>query len=294
MNYIEEVNAFYDWLETNSVSDSAIVLWHALMHINSKTGWRPEFTVAISTLSTKTGLKKDAIGTARNRLQQAGRIRFTSRSGQQSAIYSIIPFASVYQTLTPTQNHSGGLTDTNTVTNRAQTPPQSAHKQPPLDISLDLKDLKDREIDKDRLRRSVIDFRIQNVGAFGLDIIDSYLGVVETDVIEMAIKRAEGKSLQYFQTVINNWIKEGKTKAALINPIPAAGEFKESARDKPHGNRGYSKKPILPVVKDDGPTEELSPEQLAEMRERARRLAMGLQEGNKTREVEIRDDDLPF
>lgn len=92
MNYLREINSFYDWLETNSISDSAINLWHALMHINNKAGWITEFTVAISTLETKTGLKKGAIVRARLRLQQAGRVDFKSRTGQQSAIYTIIPF----------------------------------------------------------------------------------------------------------------------------------------------------------------------------------------------------------
>jgi hypothetical protein len=111
LNYIREINAFYDWLETNSISNSAIVLWHALMHINNKAGWITEFTVAISTLETKTGLKKDAVLRARNRLQQVGRIAFKSRQGQQSAIYSIIPFL----------DSSSGcvvLNDTNCDTNR--------------------------------------------------------------------------------------------------------------------------------------------------------------------------------
>lgn len=94
MNYVKEMNAFYDWIETNSVSTSAIALWHALMHINNKAGWIPEFAVSTSVLEVKSGLKKSAINTARLRLQQLGRIDFRSRSGQQSAVYKIIPFYS--------------------------------------------------------------------------------------------------------------------------------------------------------------------------------------------------------
>jgi DnaD/phage-associated family protein len=129
LNYIQEINAFYDWLETNPIPDSAIVLWHALMHINNKAGWVPEFAVAISTLSVKTGLKKDAVNRARHRLQQAGRIEFRSRSGQQSAVYRIIPFASEKTTQSASQtasqtyeiDHCVGLSDTNRITNREQT-----------------------------------------------------------------------------------------------------------------------------------------------------------------------------
>ncbi len=127
MNYIREINAFYDWLETNTLTDSAINLWQALMHVANKAGWPGEFAVALSTLQLKTGLKKDAIITARHKLQQTGRITFKSRSGQQSAVYSIVPFGAG-------SNNCVGLTDTNpdtnpdtnTVTKSTQTPTQTA------------------------------------------------------------------------------------------------------------------------------------------------------------------------
>ena len=113
MNYIKEINSFYDWLETNTLSDSAIVLWHALMHVNNKAKWITEFAVAISTLETKTGLKKDSIIRARNRLQQAGRIEFKSRTGQQSALYIMNGFDCV--------SNNDTNCDTNCNANRALT-----------------------------------------------------------------------------------------------------------------------------------------------------------------------------
>lgn len=89
MNYINEIKAFYDQLETNSLPSPAIVLWHALMLINNKTGWQPEFAVAVSVLEVKTGLNAKAIERARNTLQQAGLITWRKRKGNQSAVYSI-------------------------------------------------------------------------------------------------------------------------------------------------------------------------------------------------------------
>lgn len=90
MNYIKELNAFYDWLEINSLSTSGIVLWHALMHINNKAGWAKEFTVATSVLCIKTGLAERTISKARNELKQKGRIDWKSRKGNQSAIYTMM------------------------------------------------------------------------------------------------------------------------------------------------------------------------------------------------------------
>jgi len=91
MNYIRQLNAFYDWLETNPLNHQCIVLWHALMHTNSKAGWQKEFTVAVITLELKTGLNRRAIERARNKLEQLGLIRWRKRSGSQSAVYEMIP-----------------------------------------------------------------------------------------------------------------------------------------------------------------------------------------------------------
>lgn len=93
MNYITQINGFYIWLETNELSASAINLWHALMHIANKTGWQDNFTVAMSVLEIKTGLQKQAIQRARVQLRDKGRISFKSRSGNQSAVYQLIPIS---------------------------------------------------------------------------------------------------------------------------------------------------------------------------------------------------------
>ena len=73
-NYITEINMFYDWLETNQIPKSAIALWHGLMHIANKAGWEQSFTVAISTIESKTGFKRSELFEARNILTQKNRI----------------------------------------------------------------------------------------------------------------------------------------------------------------------------------------------------------------------------
>jgi SOS response regulatory protein OraA/RecX len=116
MNYITEINAFYDWLETNSISDSAINLWHAMMAINNKTGWKKEFTVAILTLEGRTKLSKSSIIRARNQLKQSGRIDFKERKGNQSCVYNLIAFhtdtQSGTQSVTQTDTQYGTQSDT--------------------------------------------------------------------------------------------------------------------------------------------------------------------------------------
>lgn len=92
MNYIKEINAFYDWLEINELSASAVNLWFALMHINNKAGWAGTFTVAESVLSVKTQLTGRTVRSARNELKQRGRIDFKSRTGGRAPIYTMISF----------------------------------------------------------------------------------------------------------------------------------------------------------------------------------------------------------
>ncbi|MBC2392240.1 DnaD domain-containing protein [Listeria booriae] len=89
MNYITELNAFYDRLEINQLTPSAIALWHALMHINNKAAWSTTFTVAASVLQQKSGLKESMFKKARNELKQAGYIDFQSRKGNQAPVYQM-------------------------------------------------------------------------------------------------------------------------------------------------------------------------------------------------------------
>jgi len=93
MNYIRELNAFYDWLETNGLSLSAFALWHVLMHIANKAAWTDEFAVAVSVLCAKTGLSPRAVYEARNELRIKGRLEWRSRKGNQSAVYRLIPLS---------------------------------------------------------------------------------------------------------------------------------------------------------------------------------------------------------
>lgn len=96
-NYITEINKFYDWLETNQLPKSAIALWHGLMHINNKAGWDQRFTVAISTIESKTGFKRSELFEARNILEQKGRLNWKQRGGNLCAEYEL-KFFSVHNT----------------------------------------------------------------------------------------------------------------------------------------------------------------------------------------------------
>lgn len=90
MNYIKELNAFYDSLELNPLSSSAIVLWYALMHMNNKSRWKCEFRVAATVLRIKSGLNESSFKRARIELKEKGYIAYEAQGGNRASVYRMI------------------------------------------------------------------------------------------------------------------------------------------------------------------------------------------------------------
>jgi len=95
MNYLKEVLAFHDWLETNQCDATEQALWHHLMAINNKCGWSVWFTVANMTLQAKLGgIDRKTLDRKRNDLCLKGRIEYVSQGKKQAGKYRIISFES--------------------------------------------------------------------------------------------------------------------------------------------------------------------------------------------------------
>lgn len=209
MNYILEIKAFYDWLEVNQLSTAGIVLWHALMHIANKTGWQDNFTVAIAVLEIKTGLKKQAIINARNNLKQAGLIEFSSRNGNQSAIYKINSFVSFKETQTNTQTQ----TQTNTQTSTQE---QSINKQDKIKQNGTKKKNNKKEKELSPFEQALVDFTDHRkalkkpLTEHGLKLIVSKLEKLEPVSVENRIKILE-------QSMVNGWTGVFPLKKEVIN-----------------------------------------------------------------------------
>lgn len=237
MNYIKQINAFYDWLETNSLSLSAIALWHALMHICNKTGWATEFAVATSVLSIKTGLSDRAIRNARNELKQKGRIDWKPRKGNQSAIYTIIPFpedlteiysgnrsgnhagnrSDKYLSEINSDNHSGNCSGNhsgNCSGNHA-----ALYKLNETKRNINNND-DDVYIISNSQPKTVNDndpllFYQQNVGPltpFVVDLVNEYRKELPDDLIVEAFKLAiknNARNLRYTEKILLSWLDKG-------------------------------------------------------------------------------------
>ena len=102
-SYIDEINAFKNWLTFNQPTTSAIALWHGLMMINNSCGWKSRFNASYSVITTYTGLKKMAVIRARNSLIEYGLLRVYPRAGNQSTEYELISIASLKETQNDTQ-----------------------------------------------------------------------------------------------------------------------------------------------------------------------------------------------
>ena len=107
MNYIEEVNSFYEWIRFKPIPAGAQALWHLLMNINNgcavnidgKYYWPVEFTVSNGSLTSVLDFSRTQLDRMRNVLIQSGRIVYKKGNRGQSGKYRINPFNTHYVTL---------------------------------------------------------------------------------------------------------------------------------------------------------------------------------------------------
>lgn len=104
MNYIAEINSFFNWVLFNPLQPDAQALWHALMQINNRCAvkinndwfWRVEFSAPNMTLLSMLSFSRPQLDRMRNALIQKGRIVYKKGKGNQSGTYKITPFDNSY------------------------------------------------------------------------------------------------------------------------------------------------------------------------------------------------------
>ena len=255
MNYITEILAFYDWLESNRLSTSAVALWHALMAINNKCKWEPDFSASIDTLKWRTGCSRDAIYRARNTLRQKGRITFTEKSGNQSARYAIIPFAS-------------GLTVGNATQSATQTATQGATQsatQSATQTATHPYIYKQNETKQDSsggsIARAMYDQSLADLMAYYEDntgsaaprsvgqAIFQWRERMPDDLIRAAIDTAAkaGKNWNYAEGCLKRWERDG------IRTLAALQAAEEAARQQPQPHRKTAQDEFLAIARGEIP-----------------------------------------
>lgn len=128
MNYLIQVNTFFELLLSNPLSANAQCLYFNLLNINNRCNWQKEFTVANSTLMGFTNLNKQALYRARNELIQRNLIDFKKGINQnQSGKYQIIEFVTADDTAHDTPNDTAD--DTNNKLNKTKLKKKNIKKE---------------------------------------------------------------------------------------------------------------------------------------------------------------------
>ncbi|MBN6887494.1 DnaD/phage-associated family protein [Cytobacillus horneckiae] len=214
MNYIKELNAFYDWLELNELSPSAINLWYALMHINNKAAWAETFTVAESVLCVKTGLTDRTLRKVRNELKQKNRIDFISRKGGKAPVYKIIQFHT-------TENNSEALSSTEINSADSAGGRSAGSSAGSAGDSSTLNKLKETKQNETNISATTsVNYYDEYYlcfetypNAIQRDEINSFIDCdgLNEEVICAAFKKAAeaGAKYPYARSILNNWAKKG-------------------------------------------------------------------------------------
>ena len=93
MNYLAEINAFEQWLETNYLPSSAQLLWYKLMMLDNKAGWSEWVTVDNQRLMALIQLKREATFIdIRDKLIEAGLIEYRKGKKGFPNQYKILTF----------------------------------------------------------------------------------------------------------------------------------------------------------------------------------------------------------
>jgi len=90
MDYFKQVKAFYELMLISPLTSPEIALWHAILHLNNRSGWPSELNVPLSTLEFLSGLSTAGVKRARNALTVKGLLQWKSRGGKQSAVYTLV------------------------------------------------------------------------------------------------------------------------------------------------------------------------------------------------------------
>lgn len=126
----------------------------------------------------------------------------------------------------------------------------------------------DVDYQKDSILSLINELKYEGYTLHDLDEIYSFIGVVDIEVIEAALKKSTGKHspVKYSVSALKGMLKEGVTKKEYLFQKPEAGQPPNVTPI-----RGRSGKPHIGIVASQ-PSETLTPEEEAEIRALARKL----------------------
>ena len=161
MNYIKQLNEFYKNISAEPLPSNAKNLYETLLHINSDSYWRQEFTVANTYLILLTGLNVSTLQRARNTLIQAGYIKYKKGIGNSAGIYTIVNLVVQnneefeQQTDIEVNNKPHNKPTTNCTTNRQESEHINKQNKTKLKQNENIKEIKKKSFDDVFIQKEV-------------------------------------------------------------------------------------------------------------------------------------------
>lgn len=87
MNYILQLNGFWNWARTNEISHLELDLYMSILDIANSTAWKTQFSIPNSSLGR---FDKNSLTRARNKLVQYGLIKYCKGKKGQAPTYQVM------------------------------------------------------------------------------------------------------------------------------------------------------------------------------------------------------------
>lgn len=222
MNYIREINAFYDLVQVKQLSTGQIALWHALMQINNKCSWIEWFTAPNLTLELTTGLSRKGIYNARNTLKQHGLIDFKS-NGTRATSYKLMSLLN--NTQDSTQETTQGKSTMQDITQDTTQVTTQDTTQGTTQSSATLTKLKETKLKETKTSSGGVDiakianeFQQNGFGTINLTVKEMLIDLVENypeewilNAMKVAVKN-NARRLNYVEGILRRWNNSGGMK----------------------------------------------------------------------------------
>lgn len=232
MDYIKEMNAFYDLDMANQLTPNAISLYFALLNIANKLYWKADFTVSNLTLQSRSGIAdRKTLDRARNQLIQKGLIEYKpSGKVNQAGSYTVLGCvgqivgknatqnATQDGTQNATQNETQNATQNDPINKQNKTKQNKKENNPPISPPKKKPDKKLYgefvELTEEEYARLLADYGEQDL-AWMIQRLDIYLGQNEKN----------RKKYTSHNHVLRGWVsdrlkeeKEKQRKVAQFKP----------------------------------------------------------------------------
>lgn len=239
MNYILQLNALFDWLQANSLSPNAQLLYYTLLQINNKCGWMDWFQRTNMSLCGIMGISENTLKAARNELKTKGLIDFKpGKKKNDPTKYHLIELYNMKR-VSNFDTQFDTKVDTQPDT-KADTQPDDIYKLKQKEIVV----VVEREgADYDQGLKKIVDVFSNNVHpitTLEYQKMQSWLNDIEADAIIFAIEEAvlqSKRTMSYIEGILKSYVGAGiKTRAQ------AEAQKREWIDRKNQGARGGAAK----------------------------------------------------